>query len=793
MKAKNHQQKICIYVFGVLLLFLGLLVVWEQLGNARETESGKRDITVSHKSGFYSEAFVLKLSGKNIDTIYYTMDGSQPEAGGENTLVYDGGIRIGCEEEETVWQIGYLVRFQDGSLSEPANVTYITGTRIAERYDMDVLTVWGVPDGLFGYENGVFVQGKLGEEYIAETIAEHPDYQWGFDNHRFPVFGNRYLTGREAERSVAMTLFDRSGHVLLSQNCGLRIYGAMSRSKNQPSFRLYARSEYDEENTFHYPLFEDRYTYDGKLMDQYKRLIVRNGGNDNGYAYIRNEFAQRICQEAGFLDTQSVRPVCVYVNGAYYGTYWILSNYDDRYFEETYGEYTGQMYVYEGIMEELDTSQEEEEPIYYELAEEYNEKQQYFSRADLSLEENWAELNEFMDVENFLQYMAIQNYIGNTDTLYNNFRIYRYYASDGEYLEDSVFDGRFRFLLFDLDYSLGLLQVDDSGTLPTASTLSDRLSAGWDSILLLAKLLERQDCREYYLRYSLSLMNYYFSEAHAMPVLWEMHGSREKELRRVYETELPADNFLAPAEVDYANVEKSPDSIRWYLSERPKYALEDWEESFGELDTCKVILTNESEATVTLDYASLHEKEFEGTYIRGLSVNLSAVPRKGRQFVKWIVNGTTFTSQEIEITPEMLSGEELRLECVCEPDPEADLEITAVKPKGGADYIVITNFSQESRRLSDYFLSDDGENIMKSSLPGLELGAGESVTVYCRNYTGAEALGNPGVDFNIKVGEIVTLSHKSGRICSQLTVPELGTKYGVYTMDPYTGEFGESL
>lgn len=82
---------------------------------------------------------------------------------------------------------------------------------------------------------------------------------------------------------------------------------------------------------------------------------------------------------------------------------------------------------------------------------------------------------------------------------------------------------------------------------------------------------------------------------------------------------------------------------------------------------------------------------------------------------------------------------------------------------------------------------------MKSSLPGLELGAGESVTVYCRNYTGAEALGNPGVDFNIKVGEIVTLSHKSGRICSQLTVPELGTKDGVYTMDPYTGEFGESL
>jgi hypothetical protein len=37
-----------------------------------------------------------------------------------------------------------------------------------------------------------------------------------------------------------------------------------------------------------------------------------------------------------------------------------------------------------------------------------------------------------MDVENYLEYFAMNIYIGNEDWPHNNYRLYRYYPADGE-------------------------------------------------------------------------------------------------------------------------------------------------------------------------------------------------------------------------------------------------------------------------------------------------------------------------------------------------------------------------
>ncbi len=92
-KGRSHRQKICAGVFGFLLAVCVLLSVCEGFGADRDMGSG---ITVSHESGFYSEAFDLKLYGENVKEIYYTLDGSLPEAGGEKTLKYVGGGYRNC-------------------------------------------------------------------------------------------------------------------------------------------------------------------------------------------------------------------------------------------------------------------------------------------------------------------------------------------------------------------------------------------------------------------------------------------------------------------------------------------------------------------------------------------------------------------------------------------------------------------------------------------------------------------------------------------------------------------------
>lgn len=87
---------------------------------------------------------------------------------------------------------------------------------------------------------------------------------------------------------------------------------------------------------------------DGTLAQKHKRLILRSGGTDNGFSFIRSELAGALAADAGFPDVMHAVPVTVYINGDYRGIYWLENTYDAQYFENRYGEYDGEFVVLEG-------------------------------------------------------------------------------------------------------------------------------------------------------------------------------------------------------------------------------------------------------------------------------------------------------------------------------------------------------------------------------------------------------------------------------------------------------------
>lgn len=796
MKNLNTPQKAAVGMLLLLLCTVGLLGITEKITVAGEaSDSSELRLEFSQESGFYSEPFLLEIQGEDGAEIYYTLDGSWPDKESESSCLYEEAIPVYCDDGEEIFHINCVAYSHDGEVSKVYSRTFLTGTGIGDRYEIPVLAVYGDPEDLFGYEAGIFVDGKLGDEYLAANPQLKDST---LPSNWIAVYGNRYLSGREGERQASMTLFDSDGTVMLSQGCGIRLFGNMSRQKNQPSFRLFARKEYDEQNRFECVLFPEQQDACGNtLTGSYKRLTVRNGGSDNGYAFIRSELAGVLSGNAGFLDSQNARAVCVYINGEYYGAYWFITTFDDEYFRDTYGDYPGGMYVFEGDVYEVRSEKEGEEEIYGRLAEEYNEQYDRFAEADLSLDENWEALEDFIDVDNFLQYAAIENYIGNTDSMHNNFRTYRYYSEEGKYEPDSVFDGKYRFLLYDLDLSMGIEQVSRKGAFASIDNLSDLLNGISDvpeSGELLAGLFERQEAREQYIRYTLALANYYFAKEQAEPVLDEMFGSIEKELKLMYATPgMMEDNFLTPEETDYAQVEESLMKLKTFLEDRPKYVIESLQGVFGEMTPYTLMLGNESQAVVTIDAVELQDCEYEGIYFQEVPVTLSAVPRPGYRFQCWLVNEEIYTDAELTVDAALIRDGTLLVECICEAEESRELCITALKPKGGNDYIELTNFGEEEKNLRDYYLSDDPESREKSTLPNLVVPAGESVRIYCRNYTGAEALGKPGVNFNIKAGETICLTDRDGSLCSRVEVPKLGLEDGVYTLNLFTGKYEEIL
>ena len=739
-------------------------------------------------SGFFAGAITVELRSAFDTEIYYTLDGSKPTLDNPQTCKYADGIVIEPKEKEYTCTIR-AAAYADGIMvSDIESRSYVMGVDANTRFSMPVLVVSGSPEEFYNYEDGIMVHGKLDEEYK----AAHPEFAQGFADGVKTIRGNFYQRGREAEKEVEITLFDKNGNRILEQTGGFRVYGEGSRMKNQPSFRLYARSEYDEINDFDYTFFADQYTAENTLQSEHKRIIVRNSGNDNGYGFIRSELATRLAKEAGFTDAPAASPVCVYLNGEYYGVHWFITNFDDNYFAQAYGEYTGKMYIFEGTVYEVLVDEKEEDATYIELAQEYNETVAYFENADLTKEENWQALNQFMDVDNFIQYMAINDYLSNDDTLFNNFRVYRYYAPDGQYTTGTVYDGRIRFLMFDLDHALGLKTMWDHTEAEQYMLTTERMDGEGRSEKLFANIMERQDCRQLFIRYSLSCMNYYYAQGHVKEVLDTMHGSRAAELNHMLlNTDLMVGNHDTPEGLDLDYMAHQMFLIERYAGLRPEYVKIDLQTAFGEMTEYTLNISNSTQAGITLDYASFHDADFSGYYFAEVPLQVTANPQVGYQFDYWLVNGTKVTDASFAVDAAWITDGQVSLECVCSPRADADLCIFGVKAKDG-DFIQIKNGSTYSKNLGEYCLTDNVSD-RKSTLPARVLQPGETLTIYCRNYAEIEALGQPVTNFNVKAGETVSLYGAGGRLIDSVTVPELGSSEGIWQRDMYTGSFREVL
>ncbi len=765
MKKISAIQKCLVLLFLLVCVGLFYMAAFAEGSYPEEVETAASDnlLTISHESGFYSEPISLTFSGQNISEIYYTLDGSDPHMDNPTAYLYSDEIFMECIEVETVYTVRLVAYYADGSDSGIINRTFITEDTVDSRYDVHVLSLAASEEFFFGEEEGRF-----------------------YKHHKYT------MKGPEFEEEVFLTLFDASGEVLLSQGCGFQVHGSFSRCKNQISFRLRARPEYDEQNQFEFALYDNQLSTDNTLLSEYDRLIVRNSGNDHGYAFMRSELSSRLTLDAGYKDACSAVPVAVYLNNTYWGVYWLIPNFDETYYRETYGDYEGTMCTLEGALNQIPIAEDETDPLIISLTQEYNEKMAHFIYCDLELEENWKALNEFMDVERFLQSLALYHYTANRDSLFNNYKIYRYVAPEGgSYIPGTVFDGRYRLLMFDLDYSFGYTHYDTVWVSVDEMTTTNRMTAGDEYCLFLQNLLSREDCKEYFIRQMLSLQNYYFSYDYAVPVMEEMHASRENELRYTYtNTDLLINNDVAPDVTSDADIEKALSEIRDFLRERKYYVKEDLAASFGPFTTYDLNMDNPQEANVTLDFAKVKETSFSGMYYKEIPLTITAEAKPGYKFEYWLINGEKYEEASFDVTASMIVEDTVSIECVCSPDSDAEIHITAFKSNAGKDYIELTNLSTEPRYLNNYYLTDS-EVWNKSSLPALKLAGGETITVYCNNYTELDALGQPYVDFNLQEGETLSLYRAGEKLLQSVYVPSLGAEDGVYRMDMQTGEFRE--
>jgi len=598
------------------------------IAEEEEIKLTENEIAFSKTKHFYDDSIDIEILSKKPGKIYYTLDGSEP--GSESTL-YENPITLAVKDKVYATSLRAKAYFEDGTESEVINHTYFIGKDIAKRFDTLIISVTTDPYNLYDFEYGIFVTGKLRYEYIVNNPGAviNPDAP-----------ANYNMRGREAEREVFLEVFEPNGIRVIGHKAGIRTYGGWSRDREQKSFRIFARKDYDPvNNKLRYEFFPHKKTAGGKKLDTFKQLVVRNCGNDNGIAFIRDELFQTLAGLAGYKDYEAVRPAAVFINGEYRGFYWLHEVYCDEYFEDHYGKYNGtfeiiqwgELYDNPNIIGGDEQARAEFEELYFK-----------YSAMDLTDEENFKSLCEVFDVNSYLDYFALNLYIGNEDWPHNNYRVYRYYPAEGEKLREAPFDGKWRFLPHDMDFAFGTY-----GMRATTNFLG-RVMNGKSP--LFAQLMKREDCRESFVRKTLDLANGAFSPAVLNSVLDEMHESRLNELRHTVGTKL-VDNWVTEE-----SVRNGIKAIKQYGLVRQSYIIREYNSYFKYGSLYKLEVTPAEGCKVQIN-SYVADSGFTGRYYSDLSTTVAAILPAGKRLDYWLVNGRKIETDELVIDSSMIEND----------------------------------------------------------------------------------------------------------------------------------------
>jgi hypothetical protein len=677
----------------------------------------------SHQGGFYIAPFELALSSPDpAVTILYTLDGSLPDpanldgrtytykqqypfAPGDplgdlleasfHSQAYSAPIAVGDRSAEpdrltgraTTYHRapfyapvepvfkGTVVRaraFKEGALpSDAATHSYYVTPVGAGRYDIPVLSLAIQEDYLFDYDTGTYVAGVDFDEWRrsrpnAETTMSRP-----------ANYGRR---GDAWEYPLHLELFEPEGGRAFGQNLGYRIHGNMSRAYPQKSLRLYASSAYDDRSTLDYAFFpgltdEVR----GQPITSFQRLLLRNGGNDNEHTRIRDAFIQTLLQPFA-LDHQAYSPAVHFINGEYWGLIDIRERIDRYYVASHHGVDPDDVALLEddAVLEEGTEADRED----------WLALRDYIAEHDMADPAHLAYVADRLDLDNFVRYHVAQIYINNTDWPGNNLTYWRKHTPDRSPGSPATHDGRWRYILYDLDFGWGPGGVynywDDTLTFATMPGGPAWPNPDWSTVML-RKLLENPDIRARFINLMADHMNTTFQPQHAESLLDQMHGRIAP--------------YLPEHVQRWRNTQDTePHFMREFAWERPAWMRQHMINYFGLAGTADLVIdTPDAQRgtirvnTITIgpDTPGVTDPSlpypWRGEYYVGVPVEVEALPAEGYRFAGWsgLPEGTP--ARATITLP--AAGESLALVAHFEPEPLSPSELLHYLPvvSGGTD------------------------------------------------------------------------------------------------------------
>ncbi|MGL4630950.1 MAG: CotH kinase family protein [Leadbetterella sp.] len=626
-------------------------------------------VTFSQSGSFYNSPFTLSITNPNPGSdIIYTLDGSNPDSlkvsnptffsyknvypelpgdpygplltASYESFKYNSGITI---SDRTFTDTNYVSNFASSYHSFPfylptypvkkANIvraiahkpgylaseivtnTYIYSSSGQNPYGVPIISTVSSNDNLFDYNTGIYTAG-----YRLDLWRQFDPM--GDANLCAP--GNYSLNGSLYERSGNFEYFSGNSRVI-NEALGFRINGNCSATIQQKALRFYSNTKF---NNFSF--------FSSHPSLKHDRIIARQSGNDFFGTMFKDAFVQNLTKSLNYA-TQKYQPAVSFLNGEYWGILNMRERYDKYYFKNIYNTPIDSIDLLKIAYYQTDI--EEGSDFTYEA---FKSSVLTYNMTD-SLA--FAYSSSFFDASSLIDYQITETFISNQDWPNNNLGVWRKTKSYVESTNNNVNDGRFRWFFYDADWSLGF-----SGSQPDTQLPSELIEKPGNEIF--KKLLTNPDIKENFASKYADVLNSILRPSYSVNIYNQM----QNQYRPLIGDQIRRWKGIA----DSLTWENNCQNIKNYLSNRPTYIWDDLSYYLG-LDSTFLLtlITNDFSKgyikvnTLTLDNNQVgidpNPSNWTGRYFRNLKIQLTAVPRAGYEFVKWIKNGIDVISPTLEI------------------------------------------------------------------------------------------------------------------------------------------------
>ena len=451
-------------------------------------------------------------------------------------------------------------------------------------------------------------------------------------------------------RPVNIEFFPAEGENSAFNQLGeTRIQGGQSRGNALKSMVFYANKRFDPDHKrFSYEFFPDQ----KPGITEFKSFSLRDGGNDFGDLYFRDLIIQRTMAKNVDLDWQAGHSAVLYINGEYMG----MLNIRERSNEDNiYSNYDGleDLDLIEISHEKINNVDQFEEEFKEGDEVFYNNFKAFYSEKGHSM----AEYEQWIDVNEYLNVIAMNFFYGNIDFPCNNLVFWR--PNDDAEVD---LPKRFRVIVKDTDFGLGLYgRQNNFNFIDLLYNPSNYPNDNWafttPATTLLKNMLEDADIRDLFIDKCCIFMGDFMNGKGTGATIDLIKEEAMEEFVAHRDKYNPGWGWWSDNRGEITN--KFNDAKNW-AEGRPNYFYQhignQW--NLGTPRTLTINKTKKIAAEITFNGIKLSGNVFDGKYFKNRTISLSATVTEGDKTVTgWKVTGAVNKEvQSSELTLQMPNG-----------------------------------------------------------------------------------------------------------------------------------------